>query len=100
MSKGSKRRPGQQFSENYDKIKWSGESKYANKKRQDRSKVHHIMPDIEPYQTVGPEAGSWITSRSREREYLKRHNLQQVGNEKDYFFRHNGKSEDNPTKDW
>lgn len=45
----------------------------------------HIMPDIKPYQTVGPEAGTWIKSRSQHREYLKRHNLIEVGNERKYF---------------
>ena len=45
----------------------------------------HIMGDIEPYQAVGPEYGTWIKSRSQHREYLKRHNLQEVGNERKYF---------------
>jgi hypothetical protein len=45
----------------------------------------HIWPDIKPYQAVGPEAGTWITSRSQHRNYLKRHNLIEVGNERKYF---------------
>lgn len=103
MSKGSKRRPtnSEKFNENFDKIKWSGETKYANRKRQGKVKSHNIMPDIEPYQTVGGDApGTWITSRSKHREYLRRNNAIEVGNEKDYFFRYNGKTPDNPTRNW
>ncbi len=45
----------------------------------------HVMPDIKPYQAVGPEYGKLITSRSKHREYLRQHNLTEVGNEKSYF---------------
>jgi len=45
----------------------------------------YVMPDIKPYQAVGPEYGKMITSRSRHREYLRKHNLTEVGNEKSYF---------------
>jgi len=45
----------------------------------------YVIGDIEPYQAVGPEAGTVITSRSHHREYLKRHNLIEVGNERKYF---------------
>lgn len=45
----------------------------------------HIIQDIKPYQVVGPEYGKWITSRSKHREYLKKHNLIEVGNERKYF---------------
>ncbi len=45
-----------------------------------------VMGDIEPYQTVGGgEPGKVITSRSKHREYLRRHNLIEVGNERKYF---------------
>lgn len=44
-----------------------------------------ISPDIEPYQVVGPEHGKWVTSRKQHREYLKKHNLLEVGNEAKYF---------------
>jgi hypothetical protein len=44
-----------------------------------------VWGDIEPYQVVGPEYGKWITSRSKHREYLRRHNLIEVGNERKYF---------------
>ena len=47
-----------------------------------RPRFHHVMPDIEDYRVVGPEYGKVITSRSRHREYLKRHNLIEVGNER------------------
>lgn len=114
MSKGSNRRPTDEkaFKNNYDKIKWGRKSglveiktptgyKYVHKSAlEKKAKSHHIIPDIEPYQAVGPEAGKYITSRSKEREYLRRHNLIQVGNEKEYFFKHGGKTPDNPTKDW
>ena len=42
----------------------------------------HVMNDIDDYRVVGPEYGKVITSRSRHREYLKRHNLIEVGNER------------------
>ncbi len=55
------------------------ETKQANQ-------VHHVIPDIEPYQAVGgAEAGKWITSRSKHREYLRKHSLIEVGNERKYF---------------
>lgn len=39
-----------------------------------------IMPDIKPYRST--VTGEEIGSRSRHREYLKRHNLVEIGNEK------------------
>ena len=104
MSKGSKRRPTnkEQFEKNFDKIKW-GKPMWTPRKQEESKRPYHIMPDIEPYPaTAGEEAkrGEWITSRSKEREYLKRNNCIQVGNEREYFFKHNGKTPDNPTKDW
>jgi hypothetical protein len=115
MSKGSKRRPGQGFSEKYDKIKWDKKGpsslvkiktetgwKYVSKESlKQKPKTHHIIPDIEPYKAVGGDmAGKYITSRSQHREYLRRNNFIEVGNEKDYFFKNKGKTEYNPTKDW
>ncbi len=38
-----------------------------------------VTPDIQPYQSQVD--GSWITSRSRHREHLKRHNKIEIGNE-------------------
>ena len=104
MSKGDRHRSiSQKFKNNFDNIKWGNKpSKWANKKKSESRSSHHIMPDIEPYQPVAGEGAfkEVITSRSKEREYLRRNNLQQVGNEKEYFFKHGGKTHDNPTKDW
>jgi hypothetical protein len=102
MSKGSRPRVTHKFKENFDRIKWSGKP-WTPPKKAARKKVHHIMPDIEPYRAVAGEdakKGVYITSRSKEREYLKRNDCIQVGNEKDHFFKYNGKTHDNPTKDW
>ena len=41
--------------------------------------VHHVMPDIQPYQSMID--GSMITSRSRHREHLRAHGCIEVGNE-------------------
>jgi hypothetical protein len=103
MSKGDRHRSiNPEFKNNFDNIKWSGKTKYANVKRAgNKRQAHHIMPDIEPYTTVGGvNPGEVITSRSKHREYLKRSNAIEVGNEKDYFFKYNGKTPNNPTKDW
>ena len=82
-------------------IKTPDGPKLVLKESRVRPNVHHIMPDIDPYRTVGGrQAGKVITSRSHEREYMKRNNVIQVGNEKDLFFRNNGKTDDNPTKGW
>lgn len=45
----------------------------------------YIIDDIEPYKAAGPEYGKMISSRSQHREYLRKHNLIEVGNEKKYF---------------
>lgn len=115
MSKGSKRRPGKGFKSNYDKIDWSNKpepklvkiktdtgTRYVSPESLKRKpKTHHIMPDIEPYKVIaGDRAGEYITSRSEHRDYLKSRGFEEVGNEKDYFFKHHGKTEYNPTKDW
>lgn len=105
MSKGDRHRSiSKEFKDNFDKVKFDVDysDKPWNKKRGVSRNTHHIMPDIEPYQPVAGKGAfkEVITSRSKEREYLKRNGLQQVGNEKEYFFRHDGKSDDNPTKDW
>ena len=56
--------------------------KMVEKGTETRKKVPNIMPDIQPYQVVGPEYGKWISSRSQHREYLKTHGLIEVGNER------------------
>jgi hypothetical protein len=45
----------------------------------------HIIDDIKPYKVVGPEYGKVISSRSTHREYLRKHNLIEAGNERKYF---------------
>lgn len=67
--------------------------KYGEKK----TLTHYVVPDIEPYKPVtGDMAGKWIHSRRQHREFLKRNNLVEVGNEYDYMTRHGGMSPDNP----
>lgn len=103
------------FKNNFDNIKWGEResslvkietptgTKYVSRESlEQKPRSHHIMPDIEPYMAKGGDGGNkeWITSRSQEREYLKRNNCIQVGNEKDYFFKYNGKTPDNPTREW
>ena len=56
---------------------------------------YNIMPDIEPYQAVGPEQDAVIGSRKQHREYLKRNGLIEVGNEYDHMTRWGGKTYDN-----
>ena len=115
MSKGSKRRPGKGFKSNFDAIDWSKKpesklvkiktdwgTRYVNPESlKKKPKTHHIMTDIEPYKVMaGPRAGEYITSRSEHRRYLKQNDFIEVGNEKDYFFKNQGKTDYNPTKDW
>jgi hypothetical protein len=45
----------------------------------------NIMRDIEPYQNMKDRG--WITSRSQHREFLRRNNFVEVGNEQDKLFR-------------
>jgi len=45
----------------------------------------HFMDDLKPYRVVGPEYGKLITGRSQHREYLRKHNLDEVGNERKYI---------------
>lgn len=103
MSKGDRHRSiSQQFKSNFDNIKFSGKTKYVNRKKNAvENKSAHIWPDIQPYEAkAGDMAGKEITSRSKHREFLRRNNLIEVGNEKDYFFKHGGKDHSNHTKDW
>lgn len=44
---------------------------------------HHVMPDIQPYQSMAD--GSMIMSRSQHREHLKRHGLVEIGNDTGYL---------------
>lgn len=45
----------------------------------------YINPDIRPYESV--ITGETITSRSKHREHLKRHNCIEVGSEKPDFMK-------------
>lgn len=66
-------------------------------KYEQRTQVHHVIPDIEPYIAVaGDRAGKVIRSRREHREFLRRNNFQEIGNEKDYMTRNGGMSDDNP----
>lgn len=47
------------------------------------SAEYHVMPDIQPYQSMAD--GSMIMSRSQHREHLKRHNLVEVGNDSSLY---------------
>jgi hypothetical protein len=61
------------------------------------TKTHHVIPDIEPYVAVaGDMAGKVIHSRKEHREFLRRNNFVEIGNERDYMTRHGGMSPDNP----
>ncbi len=65
--------------------------------RQEARKGPFVHGDIEPYRAItGDMQGEMITSRSQHKEFLRRNDLVEVGNEKAYFTRHGGKSPDNP----
>ena len=58
---------------------------------------HHIIPDIEPYIAVsGDMQGKAITSRVKHRDFLRRNDFIEVGNEKSYMTRNGGMTDDNP----
>lgn len=60
-----------------------------------------IMPDLQPYQAVaGDMAFKEVSGRKAHREFLRRNNFIEVGNEREAFFRHGGKTDDNPTRKW
>lgn len=60
-------------------------------------KAHYVQPDIEPYMAVsGDRAGKMIRSRREHREFLKRNQFEEVGNEKAYMMKNRGMSDDNP----
>jgi len=84
------------------KIKTATGARYVSRDSlKKKPKTHHIIPDIQPYMAVGGDrAGEYITSRSEHREYLRRNNCIEVGNEKEYFFKNDGKDDYNPTKGW
>ena len=44
----------------------------------------NLMRDIEPYQNM--KDFGWLTSRSQHREFLRRNNFVEVGNEQNHLF--------------
>lgn len=56
-----------------------------------KPRTFHVMSDIDEYRVVGPEYGKLITSRPKHREYLRKHSLIEVGNERGPI-----RSRDNP----
>ena len=78
-------------------IQINGELIPADQVTYERESKVHIVGDIEPYKAVtGDMEGKWIRSRKEHREFLRRNNLVEVGNEKAYFTRHGGMTPDNP----
>lgn len=41
----------------------------------------HITPDFTPYRAVGKERGKLIKTRAQHRDYLKKHDYEEVGND-------------------
>lgn len=50
--------------------------------------LHHIMPEIEPYQSQ--ITGEMITSRAKHQEHLRRHGFQEIGNDKSLTKKYTG----------
>lgn len=99
MSKGSKRRPGdnQAFSDNYDQIfsgkitrgsfvqvtQEDGSSKFVPKSEAylyRATTAPYVMNDMAEY--ISPIDGTRITSRSHHRAHVQQHGVIEVGNEK------------------
>ena len=60
----------------------------------------NIIDDLKPYEAVaGDMAGKMIDGRAEHREFLRRNDLEEVGNEKDYFFRWHGRTHENRHRD-
>jgi hypothetical protein len=60
-----------------------GEVKVNNINDDSEDAGYYVMPDIQPYQSMAD--GTMITSRSEHREHLKKHGLQEIGNETKYL---------------
>lgn len=70
---------------------------WLSKYEEEAEDSHHLTPVFVPYKPVtGDMEGKWITSRRQHREFLKRNNLVEVGNEKAYMTRYGGMTADNP----
>jgi len=55
------------------------EGKLVEKSEAIKSHTVNIMSDIEPYQNM--KDFGWISSRSQHREFLRKHNVIEIGNE-------------------
>tara|TARA_R100000458_G_C8225679_1_gene208803 strand:- start:246 stop:455 length:210 start_codon:yes stop_codon:yes gene_type:complete len=61
------------------------DGKLVEKTRSARAKRLNIMRDIEPYQNMKDKG--WITSRSQHREFLRKNNFIEVGNEQNHLLK-------------
>ena len=59
------------------------DGKLVEKPEASRNAGLNIMRDIEPSQNMKDRG--WITSRSQHREFLKKHNFVEVGNEQNHL---------------
>jgi hypothetical protein len=59
------------------------DGKLVEKSEASRKAGLSIMRDIEPYQNMKDRG--WITSRSQHREFLRRNNFVEVGNEQNHL---------------
>ena len=102
--KGDRHRSiSKEFKENFDKIKFdpNKKSRFERPKQRVENKSARVWSDIEEYKAVGGDmAGKMITSRSHHREFLRRNNFMEVGNEWRAFSEYGGKDHNNPTKNW
>ena len=60
------------------------DGKLVEKSKASRNAGLSLIRDIEPYQNMKDRG--WITSRSQHREFLKKHNFVEVGNEQNKLF--------------
>lgn len=51
----------------------------ADEYRREAPRVHHVMPDIQPYKSM--QTGEIIPGRRQHREHLRQHRLIEIGNE-------------------
>tara|TARA_X000001388_G_scaffold26346_1_gene18517 strand:+ start:1207 stop:1416 length:210 start_codon:yes stop_codon:yes gene_type:complete len=61
------------------------DGKLVEKTESVRAKRLNIMRDIEPYQNMKDKG--WITSRSQHREFLRKNNFIEVGNEQNHLLK-------------
>ena len=59
------------------------DGKLVPKEKARRKAELSIMRDIEPYQNM--KDFGWITSRSQHREFLRRNNFVEIGNEQNHL---------------